>query len=330
MDMRRALALVLLLAAPASAAVHLSVAPGPLSPDAVKLTEAASLQLLESPVRADSAGGISFTAPSWKKDLAPAERERQLRALESLWGKRLSVRDDSPSAWQPSAKEPPPSAFDYRARTAEMRARLERAPRPLGRMGQDRLYDGSTSGQGSSVAAVASAPASARALLASAAAPKLKSAPPPSPVPSAAAPISWKKAGVEVLKGAGHAIADVFTWKGLAVAACSVALVTVAPVAIYGLLALGAVFSVYTIGKAVVDGRAAYKSGDSKAFYHASQEMGRGVLGLGLTIMGARHAPTNLRPHFPNTSGEWRAMLSAMDDEPVIAVSLLRGKGKKP
>ena len=100
--------------------------------------------------------------------------------------------------------------------------------------------------------------------------------------------------------------------------------------AIYGLLALGAVFSVYTIGKAVVNGRAAYKAGDSKAFYGASQEMGRGVLGLGLTIMGARHLPTNLRPHFPNTSGEWRAMLSAMDDEPVIAVSLLRDRVKKP
>jgi hypothetical protein len=122
----------------------------------------------------------------------------------------------------------------------------------------------------------------------------------------------------------------VFTWKGLAVAAASVAIVTVAPVAIYGLLALGAVFSVYTIGKAVVNGRAAYKAGDSKAFYGASQEMGRGVLGLGLTVLGARHLPTNLRPHFPNTSGEWRAMVAAMDDEPVIAVSLLRDRAKKP
>lgn len=301
-----------------------------MSPDAVKLTEAASVQLMQAPVRADVAGGLDFTAASWKQDLAPAEKERQLRALEALWGKRLDVRDDSPAVWKPTTKEPPPSAFDYRARTDAMRARLEGAPRPLGRTSQDRFYDGSTSGQGSSVAAVASTPSAARALAAGAAAPKLKPTAPPPPAPAAAAPISWKKAGVEVLKGAGHAIGDVFTWKGLAVAACSVALVTVAPVAIYGLLALGAAFSVYTIGKAVVDGKTAYTAGDSKAFYHASQEMGRGVLGLGMTIMGARHMPTNLRPHFPNTSGEWRAMLSAMDDEPVIAVSLLRGKGKKP
>ncbi len=330
MDMNRALLLVLLLAAPASAAIHLSVAPGPLNPDAVKRTEAAAAQLLESPVRSAVADGVSFTAPSWKKALAPAERERQLRALEALWGKRLTVRDDSPAAWQPSGKEPPPSAFDYRARTDAMRSRLDDTPRPLGRAGQGRFYDGSISGQTSSVAAVASAPSAARPLAAGAAAPKLKPAPPPPPAPAAATPISWKKAGVEVLKGAGHAIKDVFTWKGLAVAAASVAIVTVAPVAIYGLLALGAVFSVYTIGKAVVNGRAAYKAGDSKAFYGASQEMGRGVLGLGLTILGARHLPTNLRPHFPNTSGEWRAMLAAMDDEPVIAVSLLRDRAKKP
>lgn len=330
MDMNRALLLVLLLAAPASAEVHLSVAPGPLPPDAVKRTEAASAQLLEAPIRADAAGGLNFTAPSWKSSLTPAERERRLRALAALWGKRFSIREDSPAAWQPAAMQPPPSAFDYRARTDAMRARLAAAPRPLDRIGQDRLYDASASGQGSPVAAVASAPGAARPLAARASAPKLKSAPPPPPAPAAAAPISWKKAGVEVLKGAGHAIGDVFTWKGLAVAAASVAIVTVAPVAIYGLLALGAAFSVYTIGKAVVNGRAAYKAGDSKAFYGASQEMGRGALALGLTILGARHLPTNLRPHFPNTSGEWRAMAAAMDDEPVIAVSLLRDHGKKP
>lgn len=329
MDMNRALLLVLLLAAPSSAAVHLSVAPGPLPPDAVKRTEDASAQLLEAPARASVAGGLGFTAPSWKKDLTQAERARRIRALEDLWGKRLTVRDDSPAAWQPTAMQPPPSAFDYRAHTDAIRARLEGAPRPLGRASQDRFYDASA-GQGSSVAAAASAPAYARPLAAGASAPKLRPSPPPPPAPAAAAPISWKKAGVEVLKGAGHAITDVFTWKGLAVAACSVALVTVAPVAIYGLLALGAAFSVYKIGKSAVDGRAAYKAGDAKAFYAASQEMGRGALGLGLTIMGARHLPTNLRPHFPNTSGEWRAMASAMDDEPVIAVSLLRDHGKKP
>ena len=89
-------------------------------------------------------------------------------------------------------------------------------------------------------------------------------------------------------------------------------------------------FSAYTIGKAIVDGRAAYKAGDAAKFYGASQEMGRGVLGLTLTALGARPLPPTLRPHIPSTSGEWRALAAAMDDEPVIAVSLLRDRAKKP
>lgn len=327
MDNPRALALAaLLLAAPAGAAVRLTVAPGPMTPDAIERTKAASIKLLEAPV--PDGAGLAFTAPSWKKDLPPAERERLTRGLEALWGARLSLKEHAPADWSP-AKTPPPSAFDARARFDAVRARLDAAPRLAGRSSQDRFYDASAAGSRAPAVPAFAAAGGARPLAASAAAPKLKAVPPPAPVP-AAAPISWRKAGVEVLKGAGHAITDVFTWKGLAVAAASVALVTVAPVAIYGLLALGAAFSVYKIGKAVVDGRKAYKAGDSKAFYAASQELGRGSLGLGLTIMGARHLPTNLRPHFPATSGEWRAMISAMDDEPVIAVSLLRDHGKKP
>ena len=105
---------------------------------------------------------------------------------------------------------------------------------------------------------------------------------------------------------------------------------TVAPVAIYGLLAVGAAFAGWTIGKALVNGTAAYKAGDAEKFYAASREMGRGTLAMGLTLLGARHAPTNLRPHFPRTSGEWRAVAAAMDDEPVVAVSILRDRAKKP
>lgn len=328
MATNRALLLVLLLAAPGSAAVRLSVAPGPLSPEAVARTEAAAARLLESPARDARAPGLVLTAPSWKAGVAPAERERLLKVLEAVWGRRFSVREDAAPA-AARALVPPPAALAFRGRTDALRARLEAAPRPLDRAGQDRFYDGGRTSERTAVSAGAPAPRPRFAF--TAAAPRPAAAIPPSPsAPKAASPISWKKAGVEMLKGAGRTIADVFTWKGLAVAAASVALVTVAPVAIYGLLALGAAFSVWTIGKAVVNGRAAYKAGDADKFYEASREMGRGVLGLTLTALGARHLPTNLKPHFPNTSGEWRAMASAMDDEPVIAVSLLRDHGKKP
>lgn len=330
MALNRALMLVLLLAAPGSAAVRLSVAPGPLPPEALARTEAAAAKLLESPVRDPRAPGLALTAPSWKAGVSPAERERLIKALEAVWGRRLSVREDAAAGAR--ALVPPPSALDFRGRTDAMRARLDAAPRPLAKGAQDRFYDNGRSAPSSDGAVRAGASVSPRPRFAfTAAAPRPAAAVPPSPAsPKSAAPISWKKAGVEVLKGAGQTIKDVFTWKGLAIAAASVALVTVAPVAIYGLLALGAVFSVWTIGKAVVNGRAAYKAGDAEKFYGASREMGRGLLGLTLTALGARHLPTNLKPHFPATSGEWRAMAAAMDDEPVIAVSLLRDHGKKP
>lgn len=329
MDATRALALTLLLAAPASAAVHLAVAPGPLSPEAVRLTEAAAARLLEAPARDDRAAGLALTAPSWKAGLAPAERERLLKALEALWGRRLAVREDAAPVAR--ALVPPASALEFRGRTDALRARLDGAPRPLDRSGQDRFYDGRRTAEVSAAAAGPFAASPRPRVAFTAASPRPAAAPPPPPAaPTAASPISWKKAGVEVLKGAGHAIKDVFTWKGLAIAAGSVALVTVAPAAIYVLLAAGAIYSAYTIGKSVVDGRAAYKAGDAAKFYGASREMGRGVLGLTLTALGARHLPTNLKPHFPTTGGEWRALAAAMDDEPVIAVSLLRDRAKKP
>lgn len=330
MDITRALALALLLSSPAAAAVRLAISAGPLSPEAVERTAAAAARLLEAPARSAEAGGLAFSGTNWKRDLAPAERERLTRSLRALWGERLSIREDGvPRAATGNA--PPASALDFRGRTDAMRARLEGTPRPMGRASQDGFYDGSAAASGSSaVAAGAPRAASARRFASAAAVPKAKAAIPPPPAPPAASPISWRKAGVEMLKGAGGTIKEMFTWKGLAVAAASIVLVTVAPVAIYGLLVLGAAFSGYMIGKALAQGTAAYKAGDSAKFYGASREMGRGLLGLGLTMLGARHAPTNLRPHIPRTGGEWKALAAAVDDEPVIAMSILRERGKKP
>lgn len=332
MDITRALALALLLSSPAAAAVRLTISAGPLSPEAVERTALAAARLLEAPARSAEAGGLAFTGTNWKRDLAPAERERLTRSLRALWGERLSIREDGlPRAATGNA--PPASALDFRGRTDAIRARLEGTPRPMGRASQDGFYDGSAAASGSAaVAAGAPRAASARRFASAAAVPKAKAAipPPPPPAPPAAAPISWKRAGVELLKGAGGTIKDMFTWKGLAVAAASIVLVTVAPVAIYGLLVLGAAFSGWMIGKALAQGTAAYKAGDSAKFYGASREMGRGLLGLGLTMLGARHAPTNLRPHIPRTGGEWKAMAAAVDDEPIIAMSILREHAKKP
>jgi len=323
--------MVLLLASPASASVRLSIAPGPLPPSALKETRAAAARLMVAPQPAVSAGAVLFTAPSWKTQIPPVERARQLEALKSIWGTRFSVHEDAPAAAASSAVVPPPSA-KQRARLQEMKARLAGASHPLNASSQNVFYDGSLAGKEAAVSAVAAGGASARKPVLTATAPKHKAAPPPAPTTAkpATKPISWKRAGLEMLKGAGHTIAEVFTWKGLAVAAGSIALVTVAPVAIYGLLVLGAAFSGWTIGKALYNGTAAYKAGDAEAFYGASREMGRGLLALGMTMMGARHTPTNLRPHFPNTGGEWRAMAAACDDEPIVAMSILRGRTEKP
>lgn len=92
---------------------------------------------------------------------------------------------------------------------------------------------------------------------------------------------------------------------------------------------LGAATSGWAIGKALVAGRAAYASRDAEGFDAAAQELGRGALGMALVLAGARHPPANLRPHLPRGSGEWRALAAAMDDEPVIAMSLMRGSKEK-
>ncbi len=331
MDMKQAPLLVLLLATPGGASVHLNVAPGPMAAEAVKRTEAAAAKLLEAPVRDPLAAGLVINAPSWKRNLPRARRRDILDELQALWGRRLAVREDAAPAPFAPGPVPPASALEFRARTDAMRAALDAAPRPLERGAQDRFYDASRADAGSAVVASGALGPAGRRVAYSPAAPRLTAAPPPPPpARKAASPISWKRAGVEFLKGAGRAVAEVFTWKGLAVAAGSIALVTVAPVAIYGFLVLGAAFAGWTIGKALANGYAAHKAGDAGKFYGASREMGRGALALSLTLIGARHAPTNFKPHFPRGSGEWRAMAAAVDDEPIIAMSILRDRTKNP
>jgi hypothetical protein len=134
--------------------------------------------------------------------------------------------------------------------------------------------------------------------------------------------VRWGKVGLEVLKGAGETVRSVFTWRGLATAAAAVAIVTVAPVAVYGFLAVGAAVGGYTVGKAIYDGVRSYRKGDAEGVYAASRQFGTGALTLGLSLYGARHTPTNLRPHLPK-AGEFKALLSSMDDEAVVAATLL-------
>lgn len=134
----------------------------------------------------------------------------------------------------------------------------------------------------------------------------------------------------EAVKGGGGVVKDMVSVKGLVVAVGAVALVTVAPVTVYGLLAVGAAVGGWTIGKALLHGSSAYRDGDTARFNEACREFGRGALSLGLSLYGARYAPTNLKPHIPRTSGEWKALSTSMDDESVVLFSLLRGKGSAP
>ncbi|MCR4294334.1 MAG: hypothetical protein NUW21_02275, partial [Elusimicrobia bacterium] len=133
MAMKQALVLVLLLATPGGASVHLHVAPGPLAPEAVKRTEAAAAELLEAPVRNPLAAGLVIDAASWKRDLPPARRQDLLRRLQAFWGPRLAVREDADPVPFAAGPVPPPSAFDFRKRTDALRARLDAAPEGPGR-----------------------------------------------------------------------------------------------------------------------------------------------------------------------------------------------------
>lgn len=320
------LAALLLLPLPATAAVTLRVAAGP--EDAVRLESLrrAAAGLLERPVETPFDGGVAHRASAWRTGLGSEEKESLLSGLRAAWGPRLRLEEEPPSV--PGGM--PPGARGAAARRAALAAtgaRLAAMEVPAGRAEQDRFYDARREAASAAARPVAPAPAARVPALAAAPPRRLAGAPPPAPTPAGA--LTARRALREAGKGAVQVVTDLVSWKGLAIAAGSVALVTVAPVTIYAILALGAATSGWAIGRALVDGNAARRAGDEAAFDAAAREFGRGALGLGLVLVGARHPPASLRPHVPKTSGEWRALAVAMDDEPAIAMSLMRGSGEK-
>lgn len=311
-------AVLALLVCGAEAAVRIRVAPGPLEPATVASTRRIASSLLQSPTQSAAGGELLFEAPGWSSKLDAPGRERALAALKQAWGDRVSVQEDAAAA---------PRAADSRLASAAPRADLSRAREALGRTpelsgksSQDRFYDGGT--RGDETPAAAAFPASRESLPRVAAAPKARAAVPAPWAPRAE--VSVARMGKEALKGAFGVVKDAISWKGLAIAAGSVALVTLAPVTVYAILGVGAVMAGWTIGKAIANGYQARKRGDAEGVYAASREFGRGAFTLGLTMLGARHPPASLKPHFPSTSGEWQAIASAVDDEPIIVMSLLR------
>lgn len=254
--------------------------------------------------------------------LPEEEREALRAALLGLWGEGLSL-EEVPA----TAPERRP-AVDRKAEAKRVAARLDVG---LSAERQNLFYDGAHSGPASAgpVVTAASPRHEATSLPPSIRPAAARTSAPPSPQRSADAEgVRWGRVGVEVLKGAGETVRSIFTWKGLATAAAAVAIVTVAPVAVYGFLAVGVAVGGYTVGKALYDGYQANRKGDAEGVYAASREFGKGALTLGLSFYGARHTPASLKPHIPKV-GEFRALLSSMDDEAVVATTLVekfRGK----
>ncbi|OGS37498.1 MAG: hypothetical protein A2506_09020 [Elusimicrobia bacterium RIFOXYD12_FULL_66_9] len=283
--------------------------------------------LLADPAeRREDAAGVVLHAAAWRAGGA-ARREAEVAALRRNWaGLRIEEGAPASASLPPGAVVPPGSAV----------ARLpkERLERLLGagvsRESQSRFYDGSSaSGRAASsfVAARTGTSAKGHAAAASGKTLRLSAKIPPLVFAAGVPKPSLSRGAWEAVKGAGGVVKDMISWKGLAVAVGAVALVTVAPVTIYGLLAVGAAVGGWTIGKALLHGTAAYKAGDTARFNEACREFGRGALSLGLALYGARFAPTNLKPHIPRTGGEWKALSTSMDDESVVLFSLFRGKG---
>ncbi len=283
-------------------------------------------RLLSEPAeRREEPSGIVLRAAGWRAEGA-AKRETELAALRRLW-EGLRVEEDARAAIIPAAL--PGRAA---ARLPEQRLR-----RLLGagltRQSQDRFYDGS-SASGRAAPPIAAAGAAPVAKTPALAGPisdlRVRSGIPLLAYTGRAQKPSLAHGAWEVVKGGGGVVRDMVSWKGLAVVVGAVALVTIAPVTVYGLLALGAAVGGWTIGQALLHGSAAYRDGDVERFNAACRELGRGALSLGLSIYGARYAPINLKPHIPRTGGEWKALSSSMDDESVVLFSLLRGKGSAP
>lgn len=245
--------------------------------------------------------------------------------LEALWGESFELRE-VPEAAPLTPRQARGPLFEFRESSERLAARLDVG---LSRPRQDLYYDGAVLRAAPPAVSAAPSP-SRRAAAPAAAAPRYARPSAPPPPAGAVKPegVRWGRVGIEVLKGAGETVRSLFSWRGLATAAAAVAIVTIAPVAVYGFLAVGAAVGGYTVGKAIYDGVRAHRKGDAEGVYAAARQFGTGALTLALSFYGARHAPTNLRPHLPKAT-ELRALLSSMDDEAIVAATLLdkiRGK----
>lgn len=331
-------AAVALLAGQAQAAtlavIRLPEAPTPQTDERLAKTEPLLERLLAEgvlPPEGPFVGAGARYARLSPKGLRPGlsrEESEELRAgLRALWGESFELQDLVEAV--PAKRGP---VLDRKDSSVRVAARLD-VGSSLER--QNLHYDGAI-GRAAPAAMPAASAVGAASAAASRPAPLPAAAPraahatvPPSPsVAAKPEGVRWGKVGIEILKGAGETVRSVFTWRGLATAAAAVAIVTVAPVAVSAFLAVGAAVGGYTVGKALYDGVRAYRKGDAEGVYAASREFGTGALTLGLSFYGARHTPTNLRPHLPK-AGEFKALLSSMDDEAVVAATVLdkiRGK----
>lgn len=324
------LLLALLLARPSLAAVRLVL---PLSPaggngfSAERIDAESRLRsLLSAPVdRRENSYGIILSAAGWRAE--EARRRMELGDLLRLWPGLRVEEDQAASTNLPTRG----TARGSRLADKRLHALLDAGST---RDSQTRFYDGIVPAGGAALDVAAVGAPAARTLLLTSPAPTRRhvgAAAPPSPPNPTKAP-SLSRGAWQVVKGGAEVISDMISVKGLLVAVGAVALVTAAPVAVYGLLALGALVGGWTIGKALLHGSAAYRQADEAGFHEACRELGRGTLTLGLSLYGAQYAPTNLRPHLPRTGNELKALSGSVDDESVVLSSLLQNTGghKRP
>ena len=261
--------------------------------------------------------------------LPEAQRRRMLSNLLEVWKGALTV-EDLPEVGTAPAQAPRKMPRLSRINTRATGRRVTEALNVgVSRERQNLYYDQARAHGGIPAVAAAESKAVSKAQ-ADLAEKGLKINALPSPKsPQVKQEVRWGRVGLEALKGVGEVVREVFTLKGLAIAAGAVALVTVAPVTVYGLLALGVAMGGYTVGKAIYDGVTARRKGDVGGVYAASREFGKGALTLGLSLYGARHVPKNLTPHIPR-AGEYKALLSSMDDEAIVVTSLFERFRSKP
>ncbi|MBI4345556.1 MAG: hypothetical protein HY553_01795 [Elusimicrobia bacterium] len=320
--------LLLLWAPAAEAAVRVSVAPQAADPVLLAAAEAAVLPMLDSGVTLDRRRGLVLEARGWSAGVTPERRRWVLSRFETLLGAPIRVEELASAAPAP-LPEPAPAGLFGRGVDAAIADRLRGLPTSHSKAAQDGFYDRTAGSGDAAVSPGPGSPAPARPVLTAAAArahPRGNAAPPAPAAPGPDGKVSWWRAAREMGAGAVDVVRSVFTWKGAAIVAGTVAMVAIAPVTVYGLLVLSAGTAGYTIGKALYDGYQAKKAGETEKLYEASRDMGRGLLTLGLTFFGARNPPTNLRPHVPKTLSELRVLAAAMDDEPIVVMSLLGGK----